>query len=231
MLLVPMFMVLLMWTIFWLELQWGVNFNAYGIRPRTFLGLRGILFGPFIHGSIGHLYNNTLPIAILTLALSYFYKNITVQVLFFGALFSGVLTWLIGRDSYHIGASGVIYMLASFIFFKGVFAKHYRLIALSLATVFIYGSLLWYIFPVEDNISWEGHLSGFISGLVLAKMLKAIVPKPKKYAWEEDGFNPKDDEFLKHFDENGNFIESPKDEENNIKVTYHYKKNTSSKAD
>lgn len=228
MFLAPLFIVLFMWSVFWLELRLGVSFNTYGIRPRTFMGLQGILFSPFIHGSVGHLYNNTLPIAILTLALCYFYRNKSLHVLLYGTLLSGLLTWVIGRDSYHIGASGVIYMLASFVFFKGVFTKHYRLIALSLATVFIYGSLLWYIFPIEEDISWEGHLSGFLTGLLLAKLLKTTVPKSKKYAWEEDGFDPDEDEFLKHFDADGNFIETPKEESVDIKITYHYKKGPSS---
>ncbi len=217
-------MVLLIWTVFWLELELGVSYNSFGIKPRTLVGLRGVVFSPFIHGSLSHLYNNTLPLAILTLALAYFYKGNAVKVLLYGLLFSGLLTWAIGRDSYHIGASGIIYVLASFIFFKGVFTKYYRLIALSLATVFIYGGLLWYIFPVEENISWEGHLSGFITGLILAKIVKTPIPKPKKYAWEAEDYNEEEDDFLKHFDEHGNFIELPKEEEPQIKINYQYKK-------
>ncbi len=137
---------------------------------------------------------------------------------------TGLLTWVIGRESYHIGASGLIYMLASFIFFKGVFQKHYRLVALSLTIVFIYGSMLWYMLPIEDGISWEGHLSGFVSGLLLALIIKVKVPTPKKYVWERDDYDENDDEFLKHFDEHGNFIELPKNDEDIPKIIYHYKK-------
>lgn len=225
MLLVPMFSVLAIWTVFWLELQLGVNFNQHGIFPRKLSGLQGILFGPFIHGSVEHLYNNTIPVAILTLALFYFYKKNAIRVLWSGILIAGFLTWLIGRPSYHIGASGLIYVLASFIFFKGVFTKYYRLVALSLAIVFIYGSMLWYIFPIEEGISWEGHLSGFLTGLLLARLIKTKIPELKKYKWEQDDFNEEEDEFLKHFDEDGNFIENtaPTDEET-IKVIYDFKK-------
>ena len=81
---------------------------------------------------------------------------------------SGFLTWSIGRPAYHIGASGLIYVLVSFLFFKGVFAKHYRLIALSLLVVFLYGSMIWYALPIEKGISWEGHLSGLITGILFA---------------------------------------------------------------
>ena len=152
-LLVPMIAVLLIWTVFWVEIRFQINLNQYGIFPRTLIGLRGVLFSPFLHGSVDHLYNNTLPLAILTASLVYFYRSISLKVLLLGILLSGVLTWFIGRPSYHIGASGVIYVLASFIFFKGIFTKHYRLVALSLIVVFIYGSLLWFIFPLKDDIS------------------------------------------------------------------------------
>ncbi len=231
-LLVPIIAVLTIWVVFLIELQFKVNFNDFGIYPRTLNGLKGILLSPFIHGSLQHLYSNTLPLAILSAALVYFYQPVAFKVLFYGTLLSGLITWVIGRPSYHIGVSGVIYLLASFIFFKGVFAKHYRLIALSLFVVFVYGSMLWYILPIKDGISWEGHLGGFLTGLFFAIFLKANIPKPKKYAWEEDNYNEEADEFLSHFDENGNFIES-KPEENsdldtnnsvNVTYTYHYKK-------
>jgi len=91
------------------------------------------------------------------------------------------------------------YFLASFIFFKGIFTKYYRLVALSLMVVFIYGSLLWYIFPIKDGISWEGHLAGFITGFVLAFIFKSIGPQPEKFQFTEN------EEFEAMFDAQGNF--------------------------
>ena len=227
-LLVPMIAMLLIWTVFWVEVRFQINLNQYGVFPRTLKGLRGVFFSPFLHGSIEHLYNNTLPIAILTASLVYFYRSVSFKVLLWGVLFSGLLTWVIGRPSYHIGASGLIYVLASFIFFKGIFTKHYRLVALSLMVVFIYGSLLWFIFPLKDDISWEGHLSGFVTGLVLAVFVKARIPAVKKYAWELENYNEEEDEFLKHFDEHGNFIESKNEDlesqESTFKINYHFRK-------
>ena len=226
-LLAPMLAVLLIWTVFWVEVRFQVNLNHYGIYPRTLSGLKGAVFSPFLHGSIDHLYNNTIPVAVLTSALFYFYRGISLRVLFFGILISGGLTWLIGRPSYHIGASGLIYVLASFIFFKGIFTKYYRLVALSLGVVFIYGSMLWYMFPIKDGISWEGHLSGFIAGLVLAILLKARIPEVRKFDWEKEDYNEEEDEFLRHFDEDGNFIENKPDDSANehqpLRITYHYK--------
>ena len=156
-----------------------------------------------------------------------------MKVLLLGILISGFLTWLIGRPSYHIGASGLIYVLASFIFFKGIFTKHFRLVALSLLVVFIYGGLLWYIFPIREEISWEGHLAGFITGLFLALVLRTELPPVQKYAWEDEKFTDEEDDFMKHFDEDGNFIESREDpsDEAKLEIRYHYKRSQKDRSD
>ncbi|MBC2839609.1 rhomboid family intramembrane serine protease [Robiginitalea sp. SC105] len=206
---VPLGLVLGIWSVYMLELRLGLNLNSWGIYPRDLQGLRGVFTSPWIHGSLDHLYNNTLPLAILTAALFYFYRPIAWRTLIWGTLLTGILTWCIGRPSYHIGASGVIYLLASFIFFKGILTRHYRLVALSLGVVFLYGSLLWYIFPVKEGISWEGHLSGAVSGLIFAALLRVRLPSPPKYDWEREDYREDDDPFMQHFDRDGNFIETP----------------------
>lgn len=221
----PILFVLLIWFVFWFEVKFGYRFNEFGIYPRTLKGLRGIIFSPFIHGDIKHLYHNTIPLFVLSMALFYFYRAISWKVVFYGIILSGFLTWIIARPANHIGASGLIYVLMSFILFKGVFTKHFRLIALSFLVIFLYGSMIWYVFPIKEEISWEGHLSGLIVGFLLALIFKKSIVKPKRYAWEEDDYNEDEDPFLKHFDENGNFIEhieTPEAEEQ-PKVNYIYK--------
>ena len=228
----PVFFVLFIWLAFWFEVRLGFNFHGFGVYPRTLVGLRGIVFSPFIHSSMEHLYHNSVPLLVLSMALFYFYREISWKVIMYGILFSGLLTWCIGRPANHIGASGLIYVLMSFILFKGIFAKHFRLIALSLLVVFLYGSMIWYVFPIKENMSWEGHLSGLIVGFVFALYFRKSIAKPKKYIWEEDNYNEEDDPFLKHFDENGNFIEhveeSPEEieqEQPKMKITYQFKPN------
>ena len=166
----PLYFVVLLWVIYWVDIKFPVSFTQYGIYPRTFKGLRGIIFSPFLHGSLEHLYNNSIPLLVLVAALRFFYRKHALQVLGYGILLSGFITWLIGRESYHIGASGLIYVLVIFMFFKGIQTGYYRLVALSLTIIMLYGGMIWYVFPdVEKGISWEGHLGGLITGFLFSR--------------------------------------------------------------
>lgn len=225
----PTAFVMLIWIVFWAQVRFFSEIKSFGIYPQTIKGLRGIFFSPLIHGDIQHIYHNTIPLFVLTAALFYFYRPIAWKVLLYGILLSGLLTWIIGRPANHIGASGLIYVLVSFIFFKGVFAKHYRLIALSLLVIFLYGSMIWYVFPVEEHISWEGHLGGLATGFLFSLIFRKTIAKPEKYTWQEPDYKEDDDPFLRHFDADGNFIEHPElEEESEIleqpKINYQYKK-------
>ena len=229
--LLPLFFVLTLWLVFWYELQFQHNLSHFGIYPREVYGLKGILFSPFLHSDIEHLANNSVALLVLLPILRYFYKEQSFVVLFLGILFSGLGTWLLGRPSYHIGASGLIYALVSFIFFKGIFTKYYRLVALSFTIVILYGGSVWYMFPdVKEGVSWEGHLAGFLVGLALALVLKTPqFSKPIFYEWEKPDFNPELDPFMKNFDEKGNFNPPPKPEEvikeyfnSSMKVVYEF---------
>lgn len=218
----PLFFVLALWIVFWVEVRFKIDLSSYGVLPRTASGLKGIILSPFLHGDIKHLYNNSIPLLFLIAVLRYFYREVSLQVLVFGILLSGLGTWLIGRESYHIGASGLIYVLVSFIFFKGIQTQYYRLVALSLVIVMLYGGMVWYIFPeVENGISWEGHLAGFITGFLFSLLYKAEkYKKPIRYEWEKPDFNPENDPFMKHFDVHGNFVNTPKPEELEVDYTF-----------
>lgn len=236
----PLLMLFAMWLVFWYQVRIDSGIKGFGIRPQKIEGLLGIVTSPFLHGDINHIYNNSIPLLMLSIALFYFYNKIAWKVIGFGILFSGFLTWLIASNGNHIGASGLIYVLVSFIFFKGIFAKHYRLIALSLVVIFFYGSMIWYVFPIKSGMSWEGHLAGLITGLIFALFFRKQVAKPERFKWEEADYNEEDDPFMKHFDEDGNFIEfEPEEVETEsepeseikvpkkeaLKITYVFKKN------
>ena len=188
---IPTITIITIWFIYWIEINFGYNFNDYGILPRDFVGLRGIFLSPFIHSSPSHLFNNSAPLFVLLGSLFFFYKEIACKVLLYGIILSGLCNWMIGRNVYHIGASGIIYLLFSFIFFSGLIRKHYRLIAMSLVIIFLYGSMIWLLIPIEERISWEGHLSGFLVGIILAYLFrkKGIVKKvncKEGDSWEVD---------------------------------------------
>ncbi|WP_405606819.1 rhomboid family intramembrane serine protease [Polaribacter sp. Asnod1-A03] len=195
---IPVVYIVTIWFVYWLEIQFDFNFNKLGVYPRTLEGFRGVFLTHFIHSNTSHLFNNSVPLFVLLLSLFYFYKNVAYKVLFYGGFLTGFLTWCIARDSYHIGASGIVYLLFSFILFSGIIKKHYRLVALSLIIIFLYGSMIWYVLPIKEGMSWEGHLSGLLSGLLFAFIYrkKGIIKKEHQF---------KETEFDLLFDEHGNF--------------------------
>jgi membrane associated rhomboid family serine protease len=212
---IPSFLLVVVWFVFFVNQSFHLHINEHGIFPRTISGLQGVIFSPFLHSDLNHILNNSLPLLILTIALIYFYREVSLKVLVYGVLLSGILTWIFGRDSYHIGASGLIYVLVSFIFFKGLRTQYYRLMALSMAVVVLYGGMIWYVFPeVDHTISWEGHLAGLLTGFVFAIQFKTPdYVKDIQYEWEKPDFDPSTDPFMKRFDEDGNFVNPPKPEE------------------
>jgi membrane associated rhomboid family serine protease len=185
--LVPALLVATMWLVKGIEVIAEISFSRYGIKPGELSGLAGILLSPFIHGSISHISANTLPFLVLGSLLFYIYRPIAWKVFILTWLITGIWVWFWARPSYHIGASGVVYGLASFLFFSGILRKDGRLMAVTFLVAFLYGSLVWGIFPdifPEKNISWESHLMGLVAGLVMAFYFKKEGPQRKKYSWE-----------------------------------------------
>lgn len=173
------------------------NFSLLGIYPRQLNGLAGIVFSPFIHGSLSHLVSNTFPMLVLFSLLFYFYNQIAFKSLTLLWLLSGFFTWLIGRNSYHVGASGLIFALVFFLFFSGLFRKYIPLVAVSMVVAFVYGSTVWSIFPITEyidvNLSWEAHLSGAAAGLIVAFVFRSRGPQKPEVLWEENGEDDNDE--------------------------------------
>jgi membrane associated rhomboid family serine protease len=184
---IPGIFIFFMWLVKIIEVLFEIDLSHLGIFPLKAQGLPGILFSPFIHADFGHLFNNTLPLFLLSVALFYFYSEVALKVFLWTYLLTGLLVWIAGREAWHIGASGLVYGLASFLFFSGIIRRYFRLIALSLLIVFLYGSMVWGLFPeVYKNVSWESHMLGFFSGVVLAIYYKNQGPQQPVYDWMEE---------------------------------------------
>jgi membrane associated rhomboid family serine protease len=187
----PSLLVVLLWLILLLENGLGADWHHWGIYPRTLEGLWGILTEPLIHSGVSHLFSNTVPLLVLGWCLFYFYREMGFALLPAIWVLSGFLTWCVGRDSWHIGASGVVYGLSFFLFFSGIFRKYIPLMAVSLLVAFLYGSGMWSMFPiaeaVDPSISWEGHLAGAASGFICALIFRNYGPqKPQEPENEEE---------------------------------------------
>jgi len=176
--LIPLVFIILLWLIMFLESQLDVSFYYLGIYPLEARGLPGIITSPFIHNDYEHLFNNTIPLFVLGTAVFYFYSDIAFKISGWSWLLTGLLVWIAGRESWHIGASGLVYSLASFLFFSGIIRKYFRLMALSLLIVFLYGSMVWGMFPLIDiHVSWESHMLGAGAGLILAVLYRKQGPQ------------------------------------------------------
>ena len=195
----PILYTVLMWAIYLVQQTSGADFYTWGILPNHGTGLKGILFAPLLHSpnDIMHIVNNSFPTLVLMAALIYFYRKIATQVFFLSWLLTGFFVWAFAEDnaSYHIGMSGVIYALAGFLFVSGTLRKYRPLQGISLCVVFMYGSMIWGIFPLEERVSWESHLFGMVTGIMLAFLYKKQGPQAPKYQYEiekEMGIEPPD---------------------------------------
>ncbi len=178
----------LLWLIKLADVVFALDLIQYGVQPRAISGLWGILFGPLIHGSWVHIFSNTLPLFILGTALLYGYPNAARYAIPLIFLVSGACVWVFARSSYHVGASGLTHGMMFFVFVSGVLRRDKRAIALALLVFFLYGGMVWTIFPNDPHISYESHLFGAITGVMLAFFLRNHDPTPpqKKYDWEDE---------------------------------------------
>lgn len=182
----PGLLILTIWMVFVVTSILEINPYHWGILPRTWLGLKGILFSPLIHGDLKHLTANSLPLLVLSTALIYFYRNLAYRVFFLTWIVTGILVWAGARSSYHIGASGVLYGLAGFLAVSGFIRRHIGLIAISFLVIFQYGSMIYGIFPVEERISWESHLLGLGQGFFWAWVFRREGPARQAPVLQEE---------------------------------------------
>jgi membrane associated rhomboid family serine protease len=177
---------LLIWLVKLFEVYTGIDLTEFGVFPRQVKGLRGILFSPFIHADFSHLISNSTSLFILTFSLFSLYTRSSLWVFPIVYIFHGLAVWLFARQAYHIGASGLVYGFASYLFFIGVFRKDTRSIALSLLVVFLYGGLVWGVLPTDPSVSFEAHLAGGVIGLICSIIFRKYDPIPLKPNEVED---------------------------------------------
>ncbi len=173
-------------------LDWALDLEPadFGVRPRQLAGLPGIFFAPLVHGGFAHLLANSPPLLVLGTAMLYLYPSAAVSVLPAVYLGTGVAVWLFARGSAHVGASGLIYGLVSYIFVAGLIRRDRRAIAASLLVCFMYGALIWGLLPIEPGVSWETHLAAALIGIVLAIALRRRdIPPRVRYTWENEEDN------------------------------------------
>lgn len=171
-------------------LNWGLDLGLgrFGVRPREFAGLPGILLAPLLHGGFPHLVANSLPLLVLGAGMLYLYPNSALKVIPAVYLGPGIAVWLLATaGTVHAGASGLVYGLFSYIFVAGLIRRDRRAIAAALLVCFLYGTMVWGVLPIKPGVSWETHLAAAVIGLVLAIVLRHLdVPPRKRYAWEDE---------------------------------------------
>lgn len=158
----------ILWLVRIAESLLSFDLGVLGIHPRSLAGTVGIITGPLVHGDFQHLMSNSLPLIFLGVGVFYFYNKIALEVFLGIYFFTSFWVWIVARDAYHIGASGIVYGLASFLLFSGFFRKDSRSIAISLIVIFLYGGMAYGLFPLNEGISWESHLLGSLAGLISA---------------------------------------------------------------
>jgi membrane associated rhomboid family serine protease len=227
----PLLLLVVMWSIWALEAMDFPELVQLGIRPQQWSSLKGIVMMPLLHdpSSVKHILNNSLPAFLLLAALIFYYREIAWRVFVFSWIGTGIIVWYFAKDqgAYHIGFSGVVYALFGFLFLSGFLRRIRNLQALTLAVSFLYGSMIWGMFPIEEKISWEGHMGGFVMGVLLAIIYRKHGPQVPKYQYEiekELGIEPPDLEgiWLRNQEELRAREEAQRAMLEELNVVYHY---------
>ncbi len=185
----PFQFIAVIWGVHFFQVVTNLDFGSYGIFPREFFGLRGIVFAPLVHADLRHLISNSAPVFFLAAIILYFYRRVAVRSMLMIYLLTGFAVWLFARRVYHIGASGVVYGLVAFVFWSGIFRRSPKSIILALIVTFLYSGYFLGILPNQEGISWESHLLGAMTGLFTAYWYKEEIEadeENKLPSWENE---------------------------------------------
>jgi membrane associated rhomboid family serine protease len=198
----PFQFLVLIWLIQAVQTLFYIDFGFLGLLPRNIEGLKGILLAPLIHGDFAHLISNSVPLFVLSVIILFFYPRIAIRSFILIYLLTGLSVWLFARGNvFHIGASGVVYGLVSFVFWMGIFRRSLKAIILALIVTLLYSGMFLGVLPnQQEGISWESHLIGGLVGIFVAFMYKDTIEKDEedqKYSWEEEKNQLDSDFFLR----------------------------------
>ncbi len=184
----PGLFILFLWVLHIVQWLLSTKWAFLGVYPRKFFGLPGILTSPLIHGDFSHLFNNSVPFLVLGTMTLYFYRRVAVRSFVLIYILTGLVVWVVARERFHIGLSGVVFGLLGFVLGSGIFRRNLKAIVLSLVVLFFYSGMLAGLFPTEEGISWESHLGGFIVGLFAAFYYKEEIEADeiRESPWEEE---------------------------------------------
>lgn len=192
-LLLSIIWVVVCWVVFLAEDLFGVPLKKFGLVPRDLSGVYGVLSMAFLHSSWDHLIQNSMAIMVLNTMLFYFYRPLAFKLFALAFFTTPILLWFVGRDGNHIGASALLYFEFGFMVFSAVIRKNPPLIRAALVVILYYGSLVWYVFPIDKTISWEGHACGLLVGVVMSWIYKNQGPQRKVYQYETEPELPDDE--------------------------------------
>jgi len=178
----PFLFILMMWTVHIISVILGLSFTSFGILPRHVVGLTGIITAPLVHGDWQHLISNTVPMAALMGLIFLFYRRVALKSFLLIYLLTGLAVWGFGRGVWHIGASGIVYGLLSFVFWNGIFRRSFKSIALSLVILVMYSGYFIGIVPGKPGISWESHLYGALVGIFVSYLFKDAIEQDEEPA-------------------------------------------------
>lgn len=167
----PILLIIALLYAVWIsDMIFPIKLNAFGLIPRSQRGLLGIITAPFLHGNLLHLNSNAIPLIVMLFTLIAFYENKVWKIVVSVTLISGILLWCFGRDANHIGASGVIYGLASYLIVNGLLERKLKSIIISIVFATTYSGLIYGMTPftTRPGISWDGHLFGAVSGVLVS---------------------------------------------------------------
>ena len=219
----PAILVIIIWIVKIVEVTFNINLAVYGLIPLNARGLIGIITSPFLHEGFAHLFGNSVPLFLLGALLFYFYRELAWRILLLIYLITGVWVWVFARgNGIHIGASGVVYGLAAFLFLSGILRREGKLMSITLLIAFLYGGMVWGVFPQffpREHISWESHLMGLLAGTILAVYYRKTGPQRIKYDWEDD-----EDDDTEPDDSSPDDPAHSMDSTGNADINYHYKK-------